>query len=42
MFLVQLEAKQVCRETNKMAGELANNFFDKFHERQHKKFVEEG
>ena len=42
MFLVQPEAKQVCRETNKMAGELANKFFDKFYERQHKKFVEEG
>ena len=33
---------QVCRETNKMADELANKFFDKFYERQHEKFVEEG
>ena len=40
MFLVQLEAKQVCREKNKMAHELANKFFDKFYERQHDKFVE--
>ena len=41
MFLVQPEAKQVCRETNKMA-KFANKFFDKFYERQHEKFVEEG
>ena len=41
MFLVQPEAKQVSRETNKMADELANTFFDKFYERQHEKIVEE-
>ena len=38
MFLVQPEAKHVCRETNKIGDELANKFFD----RQHEKFVEEG
>ena len=42
MFLIHPEAKQVCRETNKMADELENNFFDKFYERQFEKFVEEG
>ena len=42
MFLVQAEAKHVCREKNKMGDELANKFFDKFYERQHEKFVEEG
>ena len=42
IFLIHPEAKQVCRETNKMVDELANKFFDKFYERQHEKFVEEG
>ena len=42
MFLIHPEAKQVCRETNKMADELANKFFEKFQERQLQKFVEEG
>ena len=42
MFLVHPEAKQVCRETNKMADELAKNFFENFYERQLEKFVEEG
>ena len=40
--LIHPEAKQVCRETKKMVDELANKFFDKFYERQHEKFVEEG
>ena len=42
MFLIHPEAKQVCRETNKMADELANKFFEIFYERQLEKFVEEG
>ena len=42
MFFVQPEANQVCRETNKMADELANKFFENFYERQLEKFVEEG
>ena len=42
MFLIHPEAKQVCRETNKMADELANKFFENFYERQLEKFVEEG
>ena len=33
---------QVCKETNKMADELANKFFEIFYERQLEKFVEEG
>ena len=42
MFLIHPEAKQVFRETNKMADELENKIFDKFYERQFEKFVEEG
>ena len=42
MFLVQPEAKQVCRETNKMAGEWQINFLINFMKDNIKNLLKKG